>query len=586
MMFHRAPDGIPTTVARRSLLPILLLACAAVPTAHAATRPAERARHAMVAGPEPLAVAEGLAVLREGGNAIDAAVTISFALAVTQPEAGNIGGGGYMLIRTADGAANVVDYREVAPAAATADMYLDERGVPRPGESLDTYKAVAVPGSVAGLAMALERYGTIPLPRALEPAIRLARGGFVVDRRLAEALESSSRRLARYPATRAVFFDGARPLREGARLVQPDLAATLETVARAGPDAFYREDLAATLENDMRNHHGLITRQDLAGYRPVIRPAIRGTYRAHTILSVPPSSSGGVALIQILNMLEPFDLASLGHNSSAYIHHVAEAMKRAFADRARWLGDPEFVDVPVDSMISPPYAGVLMRSFHPHRATSAAAAGPGNPLVQESDSTTHYSVIDSSGNVVSNTTTLNASFGCGAVATGLGYFLNNEMDDFSSKPDTPNLYGLVGGAANSIAPRKRMLSSMTPTIVLSRSGEGTGGNASSPYLVVGTPGGATIITSVLQTILNVLDFGMELQAAVNAPHFHHQWSPDRIVLERGGFARDVLDALSTRGHEIQEGGERGDLQAILVDAESGWIHGASDARGGGQSRGY
>jgi len=547
----------------------------------AASRPAERARHAMVAAAEPLAAAEGLRVLREGGNAVDAAVTMACVLAVTYPRAGNIGGGGYMLIRPARGEPIVLDFREVAPAAATRDMFLDAEGEPIAGSSTHTYRAVGVPGTVSGLALALRRGGTVPLARALAPAIRYAREGFIVGRGLEEELAKETARLERYPASRALFFKDGKPLVEGDRLVQEDLARTLEEIARDGPDAFYKGRIAQTLAKDVQDHGGLITKKDLAGYETIAKAPLEGRYRGHRILSAPPSSSGGVALVQILNMLEPFDLRSMGHNSSQYIHCVTEAMKRAFADRAQWLGDPDFVDVPFRALIAPDYARSLMRSFDPRRATPAAVAGPGDPRRREGDSTTHLSVLDASGMAVSCTLTLNDSFGCGAVATGLGFLLNDEMDDFSAKPGAPNAYGLVGGTANAIAPGKRMLSSMSPTIVTA--GDGADER---PWLVLGSPGGPSIISAIAQTILNVTDFQMDLQGAVDAPRFHHQWSPDRIMVDRGVFPRDVIDALMARGHEVEERDPKGEVQAIQAGSGEGWILGASDARGFGESLGY
>ncbi len=547
----------------------------------AASRPAERARHAMVAAAEPLAAAEGLRVLRDGGNAVDAAVTMAFVLAVTWPQAGNIGGGGYMLIRPANGEPLFIDFREVAPAGATRDMFLDGKGDPVSGASTHTYRAAGVPGTVAGLALALRRGGTIPLAVAVAPAIRCAREGFVVGRGLEVDLEEEVEKLSRSPASRALFFREGRPLQQGDRLVQVDLARTLEDIARDGPEAFYKGRIARALAKDMKDNGGLIAVEDLAAYEPIVRVPLEGRYRGHRILSAPPSSSGGIALVQILNMLEPYDLRSMGHNSSEYVHHVSEAMKRAFADRAQWLGDPDFVDVPIRALIAPDYARSLMRSFDPGRATPAALAGPGNPRHREGDSTTHLSVLDASGMAVSLTTTLNDSFGCGAVAAGLGFLLNDEMDDFSMKPGVPNVYGLVGGTANAIAPGKRMLSSMSPTIVTA--GEGA---AEQPWMVVGSPGGPSIISAVAQTILNVTDFGMDLQAAVDAPRFHHQWSPDRILVDRNVFPRDVMDALAARGHEVKERSPVGDVQAILADRPNGWILGASDARGYGATLGY
>jgi len=563
---------------RRWLALALLLSAAAAAGGPAicASRPAERARHAMVAGPEPLAVEVGLEVLRQGGNAVDAAVAIAFALAVTHPQAGNIGGGGFMLIRLSSGRSEFIDYRETAPAASARDMFLDERGEAIAGASLRTYRAVGVPGTVAGLALAKERFGTLPWKRLLSPAIKLAREGFPVRRDLERDLLSEEDRLAAWPATQSIFFRGGHPLAEGDLLVQKDLARTLETLARDGEEAFYRGALARALEQEMASHSGLITGEDLAAYKPIVREPLKETYRGYEIITSPPPSSGGVALFEMLHMLEPFDLKSLGHNSSAYIHVASEAMKRAFADRARFMGDPGFVRMPLAGLLSRDYAASLMRSFDPLRATPAPSAGPGDPLSFEKPSTTHFSVMDSSGAVVANTYTLNDSFGCGAVAGGLGFLLNNEMDDFSIKPGVPNLYGLVGGEANSIMPGKRMLSSMTPTIVV-KDGR--------PFMALGTPGGPTILTSVLQVLLNVVEFGLDPQAAVDAPRFHHQWLPDRIVLERDGFSADVREALKHRGHDLLEAAPRGDVQAILVDERSRWILGASDARGFGMARG-
>ncbi|HET9481679.1 MAG TPA: gamma-glutamyltransferase, partial [Candidatus Polarisedimenticolia bacterium] len=546
MRFYVRPQA-PLRFAGALLLTLLAAVVCAAPSM-AASRPAARARHAMIAGPEPIAVAEGLAVLTEGGNAIDAAVTMGFVLAVTQPRAGNLGGGGYMLLRTRDGAAEFIDYRETAPAAASRRMFLDPSGAPVPDASLATYKASGVPGTVAGLALALRMRGTIPLSRALAPAIRLAGKGFPVSRRMAEDLVEHRAKLARWPASRRIFFRGDAPLGERDRLVQEDLAATLTVLSRQGAEAFYAGSVARALAEDMKAHGGLIDMRDLSAYRPIVRMPLSGEYRGHVVLSAPPSSSGGIALIQLLNMLEPHDLTSLGHNSSAGVHLVAEAMKRAFADRSRWVGDPDFEAVPVAGLTSRAYTAFMMRGFDPERTTPAPQAGPGDPLAFESDSTTHFSVVDARGNAVANTFTLNDSFGIGAVAGRLGFLLNNEMDDFSIKPGVPNLYGLVGGEANSIAPGKRMLSSMTPTIVLRRDA----GGAAHTYLVLGSPGGPAIITSVLQSLLNVIDHGMELQAAVDAPRFHHQWLPDRIALDRAGFPADVMQGLRRRGHEVLE----------------------------------
>ena len=560
-----------------------MLVIASTGTPGAATRPAARVRHAMVVGSEPLAMAEGIKVLREGGNAVDAAVTIAFALAVTHPRAGNIGGGGFMLVRAPGGATTFIDYRETAPAAATRDMFLDPDGNADIEASQHSLRSSGVPGTVAGLALALERHGTITLRRAISPAIRLASEGIVVSRDLEKDLLTEEKTVARFPSTKTLFFRDGRTLAEGMVLTQKDLAATLRTIRDKGARGFYEGRVATTLAAVMKANGGLITVTDLASYRPVEREALTGTYRSYQIVSAPPPSSGGVALLQILHMLEPFDLRALGHNSSAYVHLVSEAFKRAYADRSRWLGDPGFFNIPMAGLLSLDYARDLMRNFDPVRATPAASAGPGDPLAREKPSTTHFSVVDATGMIVSNTYTLNDSFGSGAMAEGLGFLLNNQMDDFSAKPGAPNLYGLVGGEANSIAPGRRMLSSMTPTIILRKD---AASSKAIPFLVLGSPGGAAIITSVTQVILDIIDFDVEPQAAVDAPRFHHQWLPDRISLDRGLFPVDVIDALKRRGHEVVEREPRGEVQAILIDPAGGWLRGATDARAQGVALGY
>ena len=565
------------------ILALLSAVAHAIVPAMGATRPAARARHAMVVGSEPLALTEGLKVLREGGNAVDAAITIAFALAVTHPRAGNIGGGGFMLVRAPDGSTNCIDYRETAPAAATRDMFLDPNGNTDEVASRQSHRASGVPGTVAGLTLALRRHGTIPLRRAIAPAIRLAADGFTVGRELEQELATDERTIARFPATRAVFFRDGHTLTEGMVLRQPDLAATLRAIRDKGSDGFYRGRVAQTLAADMKTHGGLITQEDLAAYQPIERPVLTGTFRSYEIISAPPPSSGGVALVQILHMLEPYDLKGLGHNSSAYIHLLSEVFKRAFADRSRWLGDPAFFDVPLERLLSRDYATGMMRGFDPNQATPAAAAGPGDPSPREKPSTTHFSIVDATGMIVSNTYTLNDSFGSGVMAEGLGFLMNNQMDDFSTRPGSPNLYGLVGGEANSIAPGKRMLSSMSPTIVLRKD---SATSRSIPFLVLGSPGGPAIITSVAQVILDITEFGIEPQTAVNAPRFHHQWLPDRIWLDRGMFPVDVIEALKRRGHDVAERDPRGEVETILVDPEGQWLFGASDARARGAAVGY
>ncbi|MFQ5586942.1 MAG: gamma-glutamyltransferase, partial [Thermodesulfobacteriota bacterium] len=482
--------------------------------------PVEGKRGMVVAG-EPVAARIGLDVLKRGGNAVDAAVTIGFVMAVTLPRAGNIGGGGFMLIYSAKtGEVIAVDYRERAPATAHRDMFLDGDGNVESSLSRFSHLSAGVPGTVAGLAVALERYGTISLAEALKPAIKLAKEGFLVTPELSSAIKSQAERLRKWPSTREVFFrpDGSF-YEPGDLLVQRDLAKTLKAIARRGARAFYEGKVADLIVSEMKANGGLITKKDLRGYRPVVRQPVHGTYRGYDIYSMSPPSSGGVHIVQILNILEGYDVGSLGHNSAASIHLMSEAMKRAYADRSRYLGDPDFVDVPVEGLTSKGYAARLRGEIESRKASDSKDISPGLPPGYESSETTHFSVVDGEGNAVSNTYTINFSFGSGIVVEGAGFLLNNEMDDFSAKPGVPNAYGLIGGTANAIGPRKRMLSSMSPTIVLK---EGK------PFIVTGSPGGSRIITTTLQVIMNVIDHGMNIQEAVNAARVHHQWLPDEI----------------------------------------------------------
>ncbi len=531
----------------------------------------------MVAVPEPLAADVALGILRSGGNAVDAAVAAGFALAVTHPAAGNLGGGGFMLVRLSGGESWVIDYRETAPSAATKDMFLDASGKARASLSVESYLAVGVPGTVAGLALARERAGTIPLGRLIAPPATLASEGFPLRPALARSLVEHREQLARHPSSARIFLPGGKAPEPGSLLVQEDLARTLRLIARDGASAFYEGPVAASMEEIMRERGGRITRADMAAYRALVREPLRARYRDLDVISAPPPSAGGIVLTEMLHMLEPYNLRDLGRGSSAYLHLLAEVMKRAYADRAVFLGDPDHVDVPVEQLLSPAYARSLMSGYDPGRATPADAAGPGDPLRFEGDSTTHFTIVDALGNVVVNTYTLNDSFGLGAVLDGWGFLLNNEMDDFSSAPGTPNMYGLVGAEANAISPGKRMLSSMTPTIIL-KSGR--------PWLALGTPGGGRITTMVLQVLLNVAEFGMELQAAVDAPRCHHQWKPDRISCEEEALPADVRAALEARGHTVQAGSHHGDIQAILIEPETGLLRGAADARGSGVAIGY
>jgi gamma-glutamyltranspeptidase/glutathione hydrolase len=532
----------------------------------------------MVASADAYASRAGLDILKRGGNAVDAAVAVGFALAVTYPSAGNIGGGGFMVIRLADGRETTIDYRETAPAAAHRDMFLDAAGNPVTERSLVGPLAAGVPGSVAGLVLAQRKYGRLPLATVMTPAVRLARDGFEITWHVAATLSDGQTLFSRFPSTARVFLrpDGTPPV-AGERLVQPDLAATLQEIADHGPDAFYRGRIAGLIAAEMSRTGGLITTADLARYAPIERPALTGTYRGHRIVSMAPPSSGGVALLQLLNLLEAYPLAEYGLNSSRAMHLMIEAERRVYADRSEWLGDPAFVRVPVEGLIAKPYAARLRASIDETRATPSSAVLPGRPQDFESLQTTHYSVVDTEGNAVSTTTTLNGRFGSGQLVTGAGFLLNNEMDDFSAKPGAPNMFGLLGGDANAVAPGKRMLSSMTPTIVV-RDGR--------TWLVVGSPGGGRIITIVLQVLVNLIDHRMSVQQAVDAPRFHHQWQPDDVRVEPMGFPADVLHALEARGHTIRVDSDMGGVHAIAIDPPSGLRLGASDPREDGAALGY
>ena len=525
---------------------------------------------AMVVSGHPRASEVGRDVLRAGGNAVDAAVAVGFALAVLHPEAGNIGGGGFMVIRTADGQVRSLDYRETAPGRASRDMYLDENGDPTE-LSVTGHLSAGVPGSPAGLVEAHRALGRLPLDSVILPAIRLAREGFEVDEYRSESIRSDSARLASFPASAAGFLPGGRPPAPGERLVQPDLAATLEAIRREGADGFYRGRVADLILAEMERGGGLISHADLAGYRAIWREPITISYRGHTIYSMPPASSGGVTMGQIFNIMEGYDpLPPFG--TPALIHREAEAMRRAFTDRNRHLGDPAFVENPVERLMSKEYAADL-RSSIGERATPTPRF---EPAATGGSSTTHYSVVDAEGNAVSCTTTLNNSYGSAVTVAGAGFLLNDEMDDFATSPGQPNMYGLVQGEANAIAPGKRMLSAMTPSIVLDTAGQ--------LHLVTGTPGGPRIITMVYHTISNVIDHRMPLPQAVTAPRMHHQALPDSIRVEQDGFTRTTLDSLRARGHRINEGGHWGDVEAI-IRTPRGW-QGVSDPRRGGGGAGY
>ncbi|MCS7082887.1 MAG: gamma-glutamyltransferase [Bacteroidota bacterium] len=560
----------------RALVVLGLLLCQGL-WGWAQRRPVE-ARNGMVVSAHRLASEAGVEILKRGGNAVDAAVAVGFALAVVYPEAGNLGGGGFMVIRFRDGAVYTLDYRETAPLKAHRDMYLDERGEYISEKSKIGHLAVGVPGSVAGLLEAHERFGRLPRAVVMEPAIRLAEEGFTLSRIAAENLNEAAPYFRRFAGSRKYFLhpDG-RPWQEGDRLVQRDLAETLKRIRDRGREDFYRGKTADLLVAEMRRGGGLITHEDLARYRPLWREPVRGTYRGYEIISMGPPSSGGVALLQLLNMVEPYDLKAMGFLSSGTIHLMAEAMRRVYADRAEFLGDPDFYPVPVSQLISKAYAHDRMRDFDPERVTPSAQVRHGQPHRYESEQTTHYSIVDAEGNAVACTTTLNGGYGSYVAVEGAGFLLNNEMDDFSAKPGVPNMFGLIGGEANAIAPGKRMLSSMTPTIV-TRDGR--------LFLVIGTPGGATIITTVFQILVNVIDFGLNIQEAIDAPRFHHQWLPDVLFYEKRGLPRDVLENLRRRGWELRERpGYSGRADGILVGPD-GRLYGGADPRGEDTAIGY
>lgn len=568
-----------------NLLLAALLALALLPArpqpARAARQPAA-ATHGMVVSTSELASQVGIDVLQKGGNAVDAAVAVALALAVTWPAAGNLGGGGFMLLRRADGTTEIIDYRERAPLAARRDMYLDARGRLIPEASTIGYLAAAVPGTVAGLALARERHGKLPWADLVRPARRLAEEGFSLNYQTVLGLRQHADLLGRFPDSRRIFLKDGKLYQVGERLVQRELGETLARLEKNGPREFYEGETARRLVEDMKRHGGLLTLADLKEYQPTLRQPLRGTYRGHEILTMPPPSSGGPILLEMLNMLERYPLAELGHNSAEELHVVVEVMRRAFADRAVHLGDADFVKVPVAGLIAKPYAAKLAAGIDRARASTSdevKAGAPPSAGPEESRETTHFTVVDAEGNVVTNTYTLNGSFGAGATATGLGFLLNNEMDDFTSKVGVANAYGVIQGENNAIAPRKRPLSSMTPTIVL-KDGK--------LLMAVGSPGGPTIINTVLQVLINVIDFGMNLQQAIDQPRIHHQWRPDHIQWEPWGLSRDTRAVLEQRGHHFAEKpGSMGDAHGIMIDAAQGGLRlGACDPRFAGIPVGY
>lgn len=559
------------------LLVVLTAAPASTQALPTSMHKSAQARHGMVASASGLASQVGVDIMKRGGNAVDAAVAVGFALAVIYPEAGNLGGGGFMLIRLADGSSTAIDYREVAPALASRTMYLDKSGGVIKGASLVGYGAVGVPGTVAGLALAQRRYGKLSWRQVLDPARRLAAQGFVVSPALSQSLRNAAQTpLGRFAESRRIFLRGNKPFQAGEVLRQPDLAATLDRLETNGPREFYTGRTARLLARDMAAHGGLVTLADLRRYKAVERMPLVGTYRGYGVLTMPPPSSGGVALLEMLNILERHDIGGMGYQTAATDHLLIEAMRRAFADRSAFGGDPNFVRVPVRGLTSKAYAARLDKTIRSAEATPSAKIRHGQPLAYESPETTHFSVVDTQGNAVSNTYTLNFLYGSGVTAVGTGVLLNDEMDDFASKPNTPNGFGLIQGENNAIAPRKRPLSSMTPTI-LTRNGK--------LLLVIGSPGGPTIINTVLEVIVNVIDHHMTLAQAVAAPRLHHQWLPDLIRYELGAMPPPVRAKLEAEGHRfapevgVFPGSPTwGDAEGILVDPVTGEQTGASDPR--------
>lgn len=540
------------------------------------------AHNGMVVSAEVEASQAGVEILQKGGNAVDAAVATGFALAVVHPTAGNVGGGGFMVIRFNDGRSTSFDYREKAPAAASRDMYLDENGEVIEDLSLRGHLASGVPGSPAGLLLAHERYGRLPLDVVMAPAIRLAADGYRISRGKAASFNRNYERFSQYPGTRKYFTKGSPELqyKAGELFVQKDLADVLRRIRDRGRDGFYRGKTAELIVAEMERGGGIITLDDLASYEAVEREPLQSTYRDHRIISMGPPSSGGVALAQLLNAVEPYDIREMGYNASATVHLMGEAMRRVYADRAEWLGDPDYYDVPVEALIDKEYMQRRMATFDPNRADSSVQITYGDPLAYESTETTHYSVVDREGNAVSVTTTINGSYGSYVVVDGAGFFLNNEMDDFSAKPGVPNMFGLVGSEANAIEPGKRMLSSMTPTILEDPEGR--------LFMVIGSPGGGRIITIVYQAILNVIDHGMNIQQAVNAGRVHHQWLPDVLEYEPRALARDVQDNLLARGWNLRSAGTWGRADGIVVRylPDGVLLEGGADPRGEDVAVGY
>jgi gamma-glutamyltranspeptidase/glutathione hydrolase len=551
----------------------ILLALALLSNMVVAREPV-RARHGMVASTNEVASRVGVEIMKRGGNAVDAAIAVAFALAVTHPAAGNLGGGGFMMIRLKDGRTTAIDYREMAPGAAHRDVYLDKNKelIKGEGGSLVGYRAAGVPGTVRGMELAMKRYGSGKLTWAqlIEPARRLAANGFSVNYSLARSLDGSKDYLSTYPETKRIYLKNGAFYKEGELFRQPELAATFARLQRFGPNEFYEGETARLIAADMKRNNGLMTLEDLRGYIAKERTPMRGSYRGHEIISMPPPSSGGTVLIEMLNILEGFELRKLEASSSDRYHLMAEAMRRAFADRAEYMGDTDFVKVPIAGLIDKSYATTLRSTINAVRASTSTEVRAGRPAGYESEDTTHFTVVDAEGNAVANTYTLNDLYGSSATVKGTGIILNNEMDDFAAKPGTPNMFGLIQGERNAVAPRKRPLSAMTPTIVLRKDG--------SLWFTIGSPGGPTIINTVLCVITNIIDYDMNIQQAIDAPRIHHQWLPDELTGEPYGLSGDTQRALTTRGHVLAKQRYLGDAEGIMIEEKTGTRLGATDPR--------
>ncbi len=569
---------------RKQILSIIIIVSFLFSQTYAEVPQPVKSHKGMVVSASTLASKVGVEIMKKGGNAVDAAVAVGFALAVTYPFAGNIGGGGFMVIHLKDGKNVAIDYREKAPLTASRNMYLDKNGNYLPELSKEGATSAGVPGSVAGLLYVLKKYGTMKLADVIQPAINLAKNGWRLDQHSAESFKNTLPLFQKYPSSFKIFSDNGKAYKEGDLFKQPDLARTLELIKEKGRDGFYKGKVAELLVKQIKSMGGYITQKDLDKYEPVERVPVTGTYRGYEIVSMPPSSSGGIALIELLNILENYHFTQEDWGSSEYIHMLVEAMKYVYADRTYHLGDSDFYNVPVKGLTSKEYAKTIFEKIQNDgdKAVPSSKIKAGDPSkYQESMETTHYSIYDEYGNAVSTTTTLNSGFGSKIVVSGAGFLLNNEMDDFSAKPGAPNQFGLMGTEANSIQPEKRMLSSMTPTIVL-KDGK--------PYIVIGSPGGSTIITVVLQVIMNCIDFNMNIQEAVDMPRIHHQWMPDEIYFEKYSLTKDTKEKLIKMGYKLADMRHTfkilGIAEGIMIDNNNHIIYGAADPRGSGSAERY